>query len=90
MLGRRDRPNREALLRALEGVATFYGSYYALRAESVLKKAGRRAALVPGPREISPNCGVALRFDFAELEAVKELLAGNQVQVEAFHHYPLR
>jgi hypothetical protein len=83
------RQDKQELLRRLEGLVTFFGSYHAMRAESVLKKNGRQAVLVAGPREISPNCGVALRFDLAEQEEVRELLERNHVQYEDFHHYPL-
>lgn len=75
---------------SLEGVVTFFGSYHAMRGESVLKKNNKKAALIPGPREISPNCGVALRFDYAERQEVKELLDRNYVQYEDFHYYPVR
>jgi len=84
------RPARQGLLRELEGVVTFFGSHHAMRAERVLGGSGSRALLVPGPREISPNCGVALRFDYSRLEEVRELLDRSFVQYEAFHHYPHR
>jgi hypothetical protein len=86
----RGRAGKLELLRELEGVVTFFGSYHAMRAESVLRKSSRRALLIPGPREISPNCGVALRFDFAQQEKVRELLERSFVQYESFHHYPHR
>jgi hypothetical protein len=72
----------------LDGVVTFFGSYHAMRAESVLRKNGWKARLIPGPREISPNCGVALRFDWDQRDAVKPLLEGNLVQYEDTHYYP--
>jgi hypothetical protein len=72
----------------LDGMVTFYGSYHAMRAESVLRKAGFEVRLVPGPRAISPNCGVALRFDHGKRPDVQAALAEGSVQVEAIHHYP--
>ena len=72
----------------LEGVMTFFGSYHALRSESVLKKAGFTVRLIPGPRAISPNCGVALRFPFERREEAVAVLEQNSVQFEAVHHYP--
>jgi hypothetical protein len=75
---------------ALEGVITFFGSHHALRAESVLKKAGFPVRLIPGPREISPNCGVALRFSHDRREEAVTLLTAGSVQYEAIHHYPER
>jgi hypothetical protein len=67
---------------------TFFGSHHALRAESVMKKAGLPVRLIPGPREISPNCGVALRFSYAHREEALSLLQASSVQYEAVHHYP--
>ncbi len=71
----------------LEGVVTFYGSHHALRAEKVLIAGGLEAVLIPGPREISPNCGVALRFDYNRAEECGEILRTNCVQIEAIHRY---
>lgn len=83
-LFRRDAAPKEKL----EGVVTFFGSHHALRAESVLKKAGHAVRLVPGPREISPNCGVALRFVQERKGEIADLLKQSSVQYEGIHHYP--
>jgi hypothetical protein len=72
----------------LEGVITFYGSHHALRAEKQLKASGLKVVLIPGPREISPNCGVALRFDFALCDECRKILKEASVQLEEIHHYP--
>jgi hypothetical protein len=72
----------------LAGVMTFFGSYHALRAESVMKKAGWPVRLIPGPREISPNCGVALRFSYDRRDEALSLLQENSAQYEAVHYYP--
>ncbi len=69
---------------------TFFGSHHALRAESVMKRGGFHVRLIPGPREISPNCGVALRFSYDRREEAVTLLEVNSVQFEAVHHYPER
>ena len=71
----------------LDGLVTFYGSHFAMRADKVLQKAGFKTALVPGPREISPNCGVALQFEYRFGEDVRAVLAQNKVQIEAIHNY---
>jgi hypothetical protein len=70
-----------------DGLITFYGSHFAMRADKVLQKAGLKTALVPGPREISPNCGVALQFEYRYAAQVREVLAQNKVQIEAIHNY---
>jgi hypothetical protein len=77
-------------LRTLEGVITFFGSHHAIRAEGVLKRQGFSAVLIPGPREISPNCGVAVRFDYNQRDDVRALLQEQMVHFEDIHHYPER
>ena len=71
----------------LDGLVTFYASHHATRAEKVLKKNGLNAMLVPGPREISPNCGVAMQFEYRFADPVRDLLTQNKVQIEAIHRY---
>ena len=71
----------------LDGLVTFFASHHAVRAEKVLKKNQFSVMLVPGPREISPNCGVALQFEYRLLTSVEETLKKNKVQIEALHHY---
>ena len=66
----------------LDGLVTFFASHHAVRAEKMLKKNGFTVMLVPGPREISPNCGVALQFEYGLLEQVTDTLKKNKVQVE--------
>ena len=44
------------------GVVTFFSSQHAIRAEETLKEKGYEVSLMAGPKEISPNCGVALQF----------------------------
>ena len=87
MFGRKKK--KENLVR-LEGVITFFGSHNALRAEKILKKNKYDAVLVPGPRAISPNCGVALRFDYIKTQEIETLLREKHVEYEAFHHHPVR
>lgn len=84
------RKSKQSAGDTLEGVLTFFGSHHALRAESVLKKAGFPVRLIPGPREISPNCGVALRFSYDRREEALTTLKAGSVQYEAVHHYPER
>lgn len=76
-----------AELPLLDGLVTFFASHHAVRAEKVLKKNDFIVMLVPGPREISPNCGVALQFEYRLLDQVTDTLQKNKVQVEALHQY---
>ena len=71
------------------GVVSFYASEHAMRAERVLERAGLPARLVPGPREVSPNCGVAVAFVWEDEPQVAQALAEKKVRFEAIHRYEL-
>lgn len=73
----------------LEGVVTFFGSHHALKGESVLKKNKIPVKLIPGPRDISPNCGTAIRFDYNYKDVLMGILKDCSVLYEGIHHYPV-
>ena len=77
-------------LASLDGVVTFFGSHHALKAESVFKREGLHAVLIPGPREISPNCGVALRFEYKLKEKAVKIFNEYYVHYEDIHYYPVK
>jgi hypothetical protein len=56
----------------------------------VLRRSGLVATLVPGPRELSPNCGVALRFEYVHRDRVLDLLAAKSVRIDGVHFYKPR
>lgn len=68
---------------------SFYASEHAMRAERVLERADLQARLVPGPREVSPNCGVAVAFLWEQEPDVERALAESKVRFEAIHRYEL-
>ena len=60
-----------------------------MRAERVLQRAGVPARLVPGPREVSPNCGVAVAFVWEDEPEVAQALRDSKIRFEAIHRYEL-
>lgn len=60
-----------------------------MRSERVLERAGVPARLVPGPREVSPNCGVAVAFVWEHEPAVAQALSDAKIRFEAIHRYEL-
>jgi hypothetical protein len=56
------------------GVVLFYSTSAAIRAEKVTLEAGLAVKLIPVPRNLSSDCGVALRFDWHDRAEVEKLL----------------
>ena len=72
---------------ALDGLLSFFASHHAIRAEKILAGGGYAVELIPGPKELSPNCGVALRFEFDRRGPALALLADQRVEVDEVHEY---
>lgn len=65
------------------GIVLFHTTTAALRAEKILQKGGLTVKLVPTPRELSSDCGIALRFSPVDEPAVRQnlSLAGLEYEV---------
>jgi len=55
-------------------VAIFFSIHYVLKAEQLLKAGHIPLDVVPVPREISGDCGMAITFAPAQLAAVQRIL----------------
>lgn len=64
-----------------QAVILFYTSNHAFRAEKLLHAQSYPCRLIPVPRHLSSECGVCLRVDAEQQEAVLVLLRGSKVEV---------
>jgi hypothetical protein len=67
------------------GVVLLFTNSSVMRAEKLLKKEGCSVKIIPIPREFSSDCGVALRFDWADCEQVKVILDTARLEIDAIH-----
>ncbi len=58
-------------------VITFESVYYVMKAEKLLKENGYDALLIPTPREISSDCGIAIELTGVNIDTVKNILQQN-------------
>ncbi len=70
------------------GVILFYTTSAAFRAERLLRDAGLPSKLIPTPRELSSDCGLALQFDWDERTAVEGVLQQARVEYIALSPLP--
>jgi len=71
-----------------DGIILFHTTASAIRAENTLVAAGMTVRLIPTPRELSSDCGVALRFDGSQAERARALLAAARVACAAIQAPP--
>lgn len=62
------------MVRENELVAIFHSIHKVMKAEQVLKQAGLDILLIPAPRQLTSDCGLAIRYAPAEQQRVEELL----------------
>jgi hypothetical protein len=67
------------------GVVLFHTSSSALRAEKTCLKSGLEVKLVPTPREMSSDCGMALAFPWRLVEQLEQLLGAARVETAGIH-----
>ena len=63
----------------------FDSIHYVLAAERAFRDRGLWCDLVPTPRQLSSDCGMALEFRREDLDAVRTLLAGGVVKWKSLH-----
>jgi hypothetical protein len=66
-------------------VVLFYSTAHAIRAEKVLSGAGFEIKMIPTPRQLSSDCGMALRFDRGNEEQVAAVLGEHRVPLNGIH-----
>jgi len=67
------------------GVVLFHSTSLAIRAERVCQRAGLAVKLIPTPRQLSSDCGTALRFQWADRERMEAVLKEARVEIEGIH-----
>ncbi len=63
------------------GVITFHSTSHAIQAEKVCRQLELNIKMIPTPRRLSSDCGISLRFDLSDREAVLAALAERNVAV---------
>jgi len=61
-------------------LAVFNSAHRVMKAESLLKSRGIPILLIPAPRQLMTDCGLALRFNPETKDQVLEILKQEQLQ----------
>ncbi len=62
-------------------VAIFHSIHRVMKAEKILKAAKLEILLIPVPRQLSSDCGLAIRFSQSQREALEEELSAAGLEV---------
>ena len=67
------------------GVVLFYSTSAAIRAEKLTQGAGLKVKLIPVPRQLSSDCGISLRFEWDQADAVRSVLEAKGMEIQGIH-----
>lgn len=68
-----------------DGVLIFHSVHRVMRAEKILKGAGLNVRLVPVPRQLSSDCGLALVFPLSQRASAEAELQRAACPFEELH-----
>ena len=60
-------------------LAVFNSAHRVMKAENILKRCGLAILLIPAPRALSTDCGLAIRFDSSLRDSVLEALTAEKL-----------
>ena len=69
------------------GVILFHTTASAIRAEKLLASHGLRVKLVPPPRDLSSDCGIALQIKWEDQGTAQRLLAESNLEIDSIHRF---
>lgn len=66
-------------------IALFPTTRNAIRAQKACKQNGITCRMIPVPKDLSSECGIALEFDLADDLKIKKLLTDGKIEAD-FHY----
>ena len=75
------------MIRENDFIAVFHSIHRVMKAEKILKGVGVPIQLIPAPRQISSDCGLALRYTPEDAEQVKEFLVAQALPPAEIYQY---
>ncbi len=66
-------------------VAIFHSIHRVMKAEKLLKQAGKEVMLIPVPRQLTSDCGLAIRFSQESRAGVEAALAASGLEIQELY-----
>jgi len=66
-------------------VAIFHSIHRVMKAEKLLKQAGLNVLLIPVPRQLTSDCGLAIRFSPEWRGAIEDVLSASGLKVQELY-----
>lgn len=63
-------------------ILVFSSTHYAVRAEKIIRQNKIDFEVIPAPREISSDCGMALKFNRKDLAELHKIIENASIKIE--------
>lgn len=63
-------------------VVSFDSTHHAIKAEKLFKENNLNIKMMPTPREITASCGLSIRFEVEDLEAVESIIIKDELSIK--------
>ncbi len=69
----------------MKQIITFVSVHFVMKAEKILKKEGIDTRLIPTPRKISSDCGMAIEAHYENIERIKTILSDHKCGIDGIY-----
>ena len=74
----------------MKQIITFASVHFVMKAEKIFKKEGIDIRLIPTPRKISSDCGMAIEAHYENIERIKTILGNHKCGVDGIYIFDER
>lgn len=67
-------------------IVSFNSTHHAIRTDKLIGENNIKAVTLPTPREITASCGISIRFNYENLQKIKEILIENNVEYRGIYN----
>ncbi len=71
----------------MKQIITFASIHFVMKAEKVLKKKRIDIRLIPTPRKISSDCGMAIETHYENIERIKTILGNHKCGMDGIYRF---
>lgn len=66
-------------------IIAFDSTHHAIKAEKEIKNKKISVKTIPTPREVSVSCGLSIKFDYDDLNRIKDIIAEYNLSISGIY-----
>lgn len=66
-------------------IVSFNSTHHAIRTDKLIGENNIKAVTLPTPREITASCGISIRFNYEDIDKIKNILTENNIEYRGIY-----